>query len=83
MTKFTLFERVQLIWPAPLKLLGRYAKVVRLVRDSSIEAWVDVEDGLPDEFRAFDRNDKHGRSNNLLITLAECRPAQIEKEVEK
>ena len=55
------------------ELDGKLGTVVRL-RISDGNAWVDVDDGLPDALRQFPADDEHGRGNRIILQPHECEP---------
>lgn len=60
--------RVKVITP-PLK--GRFGNVVRL-RMSDDNAWVAMDEDIPEEIRSFPANDPHGRGNHVLLSPEDC-----------
>lgn len=54
-------------------LAGKIAHVTRVTfRGRGYEAWVNVEDGLPDNLRSFPAADPHGRGNHICLFADEC-----------
>ncbi len=73
MTRFSLGQHVRVINPLnderePLK--GMHGVVTR-VRISDGNAWVNIPT-LPEEFRAFPKDDPSGRGNHVVLDPQEC-----------
>jgi hypothetical protein len=57
-------------------LIGRTGTVVRLLKSTSHQAWVNIDgDPIPYSVREFPADDPAGRGNHVLIYDDECEPA--------
>jgi hypothetical protein len=79
--RFRLHQRVTITDPdadrADLK--GRTGKVVRLLRRSDDEAWVDIDgDPIPSAVRKFPSGDTDGRGNHVCLFGDECEELKCE-----
>lgn len=71
--RFKLRQKVEVTSADEDSLIGRTGTVVRLLRRSSHEAWVNIDgDPLPASVRNFPVDDPEGRCNHILIYDDEC-----------
>jgi hypothetical protein len=79
MRRFFNNQRVRVLEP-DTGLQGRVGTVVRL-RMSDNGAWVQMDEALPDELRAFPANDPRG--NHILLFPEQCAAASADRSAER
>lgn len=57
-------------------MVGEAGTVVRLLRRTIEEAWVEMDKNLPLDLRCFPADDPHGRRNHTLLLRADCALAE-------
>lgn len=77
MKVFKVGQRVRITDSTCIAMVGRIGRVVRLLRRSRHEAWVDIEgDAVPPDVANFPQNDLHRRGNHVCIFDDECEAVQ-------
>jgi hypothetical protein len=67
-------ERVRVI-DEDSPIVGRCGTVHRRLH-ASFEAWVRMDEEIPEELRRFPLDDKHGRGNDVVLFPDECEVAR-------
>ena len=66
-------QRVRIVLGG-FELDGRTGTVTRKRRADN-GAWVDIDDGLPESLRSFDKDDEGRRGNHIILYPEDCEEA--------